>query len=224
LKIYQLEVTNVCNMKCSFCPSQQDWAKRKYGYMRLKLVDRIDWSKTEYVELQFSGEPLLHKELRWIVEALHEKGLKVGFSTNGLLKSELCYIIESIDCVTVNKDNFREPVFVNKENVFVQSLGKDYPVENYSHKIKVKEYPECETPFNYVSIQWDGDVVPCCKAHGKTVVFGNLYRDSFDRIVFGQKHLDFIDKHRARRDNGLCEYCRYPNPHKIHEKLRCIWG
>jgi len=224
LKIYQLEVTNACNMKCDFCPSQQEWARREYGFMAMKLIDKIDWSDTEYVELQFSGEPMLHMKIELIVEVLHRKGLKVGFSTNGLLKSELCAIINIVNCVTVNNDTFRDPVFLGRDNVYVQSLGKDFPIEDYSHSIKVEKYPVCSTLVNYVSIQWDGDVVPCCKAHGKSVVFGNLYRADFKDIVFGREHLNFINKYADKRDNGLCEYCQYPNPHKIHEKLRSIWG
>lgn len=224
MKVYQLETTNACNLKCHFCPKFKDWAQRKIGFLKLDLVDRIDWSETEYVELQLTGEPTLHKELPALIKKLQEKGVKVGFSTNGTQMKKLAEVIDLADCVTVNNDAYRDPVFEDKENVYVQSLGVDFPVEDYDHYFcypKGKNF--CSTPAEFITVHWDGDIVPCCKAHGKDVVFGNLYNESMKSIVESAPRKDFLQAIKDGKDNKLCEFCQYPNPHNIHEKLRPIW-
>jgi len=190
--------------------------------MNPDLIDRVDWSGTEYTELQLSGEPLLHPKLLEIIQRIKKKGIKVGFSTNAFYIKRLIKLIGYVDSVTVNEDEFRKipKALLNCINVNIQRLGKNFPIEDYSHTKKVKTYPDCITPFRYAVIQWDGDIVPCCKAHGKTTVFGNLYESEFHAIMNSQIRIDFLWSIKHKLDNDLCEYCQYANPHMIHKKIR----
>lgn len=217
MKVYQLEVTNACNLKCSFCPRTEEWARRPSGMMQLDLIFKIDWTDTEYVELQLSGEPTLHPQIESIVNILKSIGLKVGMSTNEAYLSEK--LLESLDSITINNDEHRTPKHRGQQNVRVQSLGDDMPIEDYTHKKPLTVYPECITPLDYVSIQWNGNVVPCCKAHGPQPSFGNLYFESWSEIINGTKREQFLIALREKQFNGLCEYCQYPNPHEIHKKI-----
>jgi len=79
-----VEITNVCNKNCSFCPK----TNRKGGFMSKKQFE-IAISKlksvTNYVYLHVMGEPLLHEDVAEFVEIATKNGLKCAITTNGTL-------------------------------------------------------------------------------------------------------------------------------------------
>lgn len=82
-KVY-LEITNVCNLKCNFCPE----TKREAQFMsETKFGDILDQIKpfTDYIYLHVKGEPLLHPQLGSFLDRCYEKGFKVNITTNGTL-------------------------------------------------------------------------------------------------------------------------------------------
>lgn len=82
-KIY-IEITNVCNLSCSFCPKTE----RKSSFMSYEYFERIlkEISPfTDYIYLHVKGEPLLHPMLGEFLNACEEYGLKVNITTNGTL-------------------------------------------------------------------------------------------------------------------------------------------
>jgi radical SAM protein with 4Fe4S-binding SPASM domain len=82
-KVY-LEITNVCNLKCDFCPAM----KRKAEFMSEAIFERIlDQIKpfTDYIYLHVKGEPLLHPNLGSFLDISYEKGFQVNITTNGTL-------------------------------------------------------------------------------------------------------------------------------------------
>ena len=64
-KIY-VEITNICNMHCSFCPetnrAKAFMSKDKFEHIASEIV-----KYTDYVYLHVKGEPLIHKELEDIL-------------------------------------------------------------------------------------------------------------------------------------------------------------
>lgn len=82
-KIY-VEITNVCNLKCEFCPL----TKRPPQFMTAEAFEEIVGNikgLTDQIYLHVMGEPLLHPELRTFLEICHQHGLKVNVTTNGVL-------------------------------------------------------------------------------------------------------------------------------------------
>lgn len=82
-KVY-IEITDVCNLCCSFCPG----TKRKKKYMSPDEFDRITDEVlpfTDFIYLHLMGEPLLHPRLNEILLLAKNKGLKVIVTTNGTL-------------------------------------------------------------------------------------------------------------------------------------------
>ncbi len=82
-RIY-IEITNVCNLKCNFCPV----TNRKPEFMTTELFKRILYEireYTEYIYLHVKGEPFLHPEIDKILDISFEKGFKVNITTNGTL-------------------------------------------------------------------------------------------------------------------------------------------
>lgn len=214
MRIYQLELTNHCNLHCSFCPTSYQWTHREKGFMDETLLDRIDFGDTQYIELQHGGEPTLHPRIQDIRQYLQVRGMKVGMATNGTLPN---FDYRYFDIVTITHDIERHRT-IEGSNVYLQKLGENYPYEDYSHE-KFVDNPsvkQCLTPYEYVSIHWDGDVVPCCKCFGKQHVFGNVYDMTMKDIWMSEKRRRFL---QDLKSNYICRYCNVPNPHKIHEKL-----
>lgn len=99
-KIY-VEITNICNMHCSFCPE----TTRAKAFMNLKQFEHIakqikDY--TDYVYLHVKGEPLLHNELEEILNVCNKYGLKINISTNGILLKEKKDIIKNANIRQLN--------------------------------------------------------------------------------------------------------------------------
>lgn len=83
-KKFYIEITNVCNLACSFCPQ----TKRKSEFMSIKTFEKIlnqIRPYTDYIYFHVKGEPLLHPDIDKFLDLSHEKGLKVNITTNGTM-------------------------------------------------------------------------------------------------------------------------------------------
>ena len=82
-KIY-LEISNICNLKCSFCPgtkrSPHVMTEEEFSAMLPKLRP---WS--DYLYFHLMGEPLCHPHLDQFLHLAGEYGFKVILTTNGTL-------------------------------------------------------------------------------------------------------------------------------------------
>lgn len=84
LKRVYLEITNVCNLACSFCPG----TKREGRFMSEEefsaLVNKLQ-GQTQYLYFHLMGEPLLHPSLGRFLAIAGERGFRVILTTNGTL-------------------------------------------------------------------------------------------------------------------------------------------
>lgn len=87
LKKAYLEITNVCNLNCSFCPK----IRRRQGFLAPEdfqtLAARLR-PHTEYLYLHLMGEPLLHPRLEDILSRAEGLSFRVMVTTNGTLLKE----------------------------------------------------------------------------------------------------------------------------------------
>lgn len=95
LKRVYVEITNVCNLACSFCPG----TRRPRHFMSADafaaLAQKLK-GHTEYLYLHVLGEPLLHPQLKEILAAAARSGFKVCLTTNGtLLPQKLPLLMET---------------------------------------------------------------------------------------------------------------------------------
>ena len=82
LKIYQIEITSRCSLKCEYCP--QPTMRRAKQDMPLRMFERaLDYPFSFDVVIgHHFGEPLLHPEIVAMCRACFARGLAFGFSTN----------------------------------------------------------------------------------------------------------------------------------------------
>lgn len=82
-RIY-IEITNCCNLNCSFCPP----SKRKKEFMDLASFELVLKKLTgygQYVYLHIKGEPMMHPKFVEILKLCEKYELKVNLTTNGTL-------------------------------------------------------------------------------------------------------------------------------------------
>ena len=82
LKKAYFEITNVCNLSCSFCPK----TKRTPRFVSLdefrSVAEKLKGS-VEYLYLHLMGEPTIHPNLREILNIAGDLGFKIIITTNG---------------------------------------------------------------------------------------------------------------------------------------------
>jgi len=89
VKIYQIEISNHCNLTCSYCPHPTQ--QRTRGHMTRETFEKSVelllrcGQRTAY--LHNFGEPLLHPEVVDFVAHCTERGVDASFFTNGILLS-----------------------------------------------------------------------------------------------------------------------------------------
>ena len=82
-KIY-LEISNVCNLSCSFCPGTRREKRFVQPEEFQTLLPKLrPW--TDYLYFHLMGEPLLHPHLGEYLELAGKAGFKVILTTNGTL-------------------------------------------------------------------------------------------------------------------------------------------
>ena len=87
LKRVYIEITNVCNLRCDFCPGTRREA-RFLSPAELRLLAGKLRGHTSYLYFHVMGEPLLHPELGELLGIAAEEGFRACLTTNGTLLEE----------------------------------------------------------------------------------------------------------------------------------------
>ena len=82
-KVY-IEITNVCNMNCSFCHGHKRAPRRMNTQEFALILDKLT-EHTKYIYYHLMGEPLTHPQLPEFIKMAGERGYKSIITTNGTL-------------------------------------------------------------------------------------------------------------------------------------------
>jgi radical SAM protein with 4Fe4S-binding SPASM domain len=122
-KIY-IEITNVCNLRCSFCPE----SNRQPGFMSLDLFSEVIkkiHGHSDYVYLHVKGEPLLHPLLSEMLDLCYENKLHVNLVTNGTLladKGDMLLSKPAMRQVNISLHCFSEPNHLKDKNDYIRDV------------------------------------------------------------------------------------------------------
>jgi hypothetical protein len=90
MKIYQIEISNLCNLTCEYCPHPTQ--ERDKGLMSSevfkKAIELVRRCGQRRVYLHNFGEPLLHPLIFEFIKYATARGVTTSFYTNGLLLDE----------------------------------------------------------------------------------------------------------------------------------------
>ena len=123
-KIY-IEITNICNFKCSFCFD----TKRKSQFMTTTEFEKVISSirpYTAYIYLHVLGEPLLHPQIDEIIDIAHNAGIKINITTNGsLLRKHFdASFWKKVRQVNISLHDAEENITDNKTDEYLNSVLK----------------------------------------------------------------------------------------------------
>ena len=93
-KCVYLEITNVCNLQCSFCPGTTRPPRFLSPAEFDLLAGRLEGA-TEYLYFHLMGEPLLHPALGELLERARLHGFRVNLTSNGMLLPEAAPVLLS---------------------------------------------------------------------------------------------------------------------------------
>lgn len=182
MKIYQVELSNYCNLSCKYCPHPNQ--KRSKGFMDLqtfkKVVTLAKKCGQSLLYLHNFGEVALHPHLTEFIMYAKEQGLECSFFTNGVLFTK--DMLKSLYNAGLRKISVSN--HIGNADVMVKSL-----IENVGLPIVIDEVydvgvrhnwagqiPETECEHicqrsdepcifereNAFVILWNGDVASCC--------------------------------------------------------------
>jgi len=105
----------------------------------------------------------------------------------------------------------------------------------YDHDTRSLKAPQgrCPQPWRWVSIDWDGDVFPCCSLYDDEFAFGNIFEQDFKEIWNGPAFREarrIVSRRGMKEKSGnVCSYChryniryrkKYPHQSKLLERVR----
>lgn len=224
----ELSLIDVCNRSCSFCPkSDPSVAPNTHQLMSRKLIDKIhdDLKAINYkgaIALAGYGEPLLHKDIRYIVKKL-SKVAPVEVITNGdVLNSKL---LQDLYLANVNKvlvsmydnpdqiekfkkmtkqANVPEEIMILRDRWYNADSDFGVKLTNRAGTIKsgnqksANTYTTCYYPTYQFVIDWNGDIFLCPQDWQRRVTMGNMMQDSLFNIWTGK----ILTKYRKNLLNG----------------------
>lgn len=134
-RIY-LEISNICNVQCSFCPIvERD--KHKMSLEEIERIFRDIEGYTQEVCLHLMGEPTAYSELSEVLKLAESFKFKINLTTNGLLIKRFQKVfLESSSLRQVNfslqayKDNFPQKslsLYLNSIFNFVEDALSNRP-------------------------------------------------------------------------------------------------
>lgn len=140
LKRVYLEITNICNLNCSFCIDHN----RPYKTMTLQQIETaLKQIKPvcDYIYLHVQGEPLLHPHLKDIFDLMDTYEMKVQLVTNGTFLNNNFWLLER-KCL--RKISFSAHSLDHQNNTVDSWLTT---VFEFMNKASMQKQPYCEIRF-----------------------------------------------------------------------------
>ncbi|MBQ3053492.1 MAG: SPASM domain-containing protein [Clostridia bacterium] len=96
-RIY-IEITNICNLSCSFCPKLNRPPKEMDINEFERVISEIR-PLTDYVYLHIKGEPLAHSKFDNVLTICDRENLMVNITTNGTLINNNIETLKKHKCI-----------------------------------------------------------------------------------------------------------------------------
>ena len=90
-----IEITNVCNLNCDFCPKHRR-AARKMSFDEFDLITDKIRGRVIFLYFHLMGEPLLHPLLPDFIRMAREKGFRTVLTSNGTLLDKAMNLLSSL--------------------------------------------------------------------------------------------------------------------------------
>lgn len=148
-RIY-IEITNICNLSCSFC-SLNSRLKREMTVLEFEEVMAKIKDYTDYIYLHVKGEPLTHHYLDNILRITAKYNKKVCITTNGVFLKDKLNILKKYNNIYQinislhsenNKENYLEDIISSVNELSSYISYRFWTLDNNKMDIKTKRYIE----------------------------------------------------------------------------------
>lgn len=118
-----VEITNLCNRSCSFCPGTKR-APKQMTMDEFKIITERLKGITKYLYLHVMGEPLTHPLLAEFIRHATKQGFHVAITTNGTLlpKREQELLESGVYKVNISVHSFEEGTKEAYENYILSCI------------------------------------------------------------------------------------------------------
>ena len=146
-RIY-IEITNVCNLNCSFCSKSSKSNREMTSEEFKEVLSKIN-NYTDYIYLHVKGEPLTHHNLDKILDITKEYNKKVCITTNGVFLKDKLPILKKYDNIYQinislhsenNKKNYLEDIISSVNELSPYISYRFWTLDNNKMDNKTKEY------------------------------------------------------------------------------------
>lgn len=137
-----IEITNVCNLKCSFClPHHRE--NKFMTFDEFKLILKKIKPYTNYIYMHVKGEPLLHPCVDKFIEYAYSEGFLINLTTNATLLNNHLHITKYLRQINISlhATNSLEIVQVAKQ---IKDCIVCFRIWNIDKDLKNKELLEKE--------------------------------------------------------------------------------
>ena len=196
-KIY-IEITNICNLSCSFCSIDNRLKEIITPEKFEEILKKID-KYTDYIYLHVKGEPLLHPNLKELLDIANKYNKQVNITTNGTLINEKIDILLHPAIRQINISLHSEN---NKEN-YIEDINRN--VDKLKDKIIVLRYWTLkDNKLNEISTNLVDKIISYYKLSTDTVnkinsenhikLRDNLYLDKQNEFVWPDLSNDYYNE------------------------------
>ena len=222
-----LEITNVCNLRCAFCPGTQRPRRFMTPEEFRQLATRLRPYGT-YLMLHVMGEPLLHPRLAELLDIAGELGFRVCLVTNGTLLPRQLPTLEgspALHKLSVSLHSFegngrQDAAAPYLEGVWqaaqrLSSRGVLCALRLWNGGGLDPAAPDRGTEFchglrSQIAVLCDGTVVPCCLDSEGRLALGNLHRQELAEILASPRATAMATGFSRRQPSEeLCRRCGY---------------
>lgn len=116
-----IEITNICNMHCSFCP-KLNRCPREMTPAEFKTVAKQVRSFCDYIYLHIKGEPLAHSEFDKILTICDELDFNVNITTNGTLLKKKLKVLNNHKCIRQVNISLHSMENIEKAEEYVKTI------------------------------------------------------------------------------------------------------
>lgn len=104
-----VEITNICNMNCSFCHGHNRPFRQMTKAEYARILEQLT-GKTQYIYHHLMGEPLVHPLLPQFIQMAAQAGFHPMLTTNGTLLDSRgdALLIEGLHKVNISLHSFEE--------------------------------------------------------------------------------------------------------------------
>ena len=119
-----VEITNICNMACSFCHGHSRKPARMDKEQFARVLEQLT-GKTEYVYYHLMGEPLTHPDLPAFIAMAAQKGFRSVITTNGTLLAQRgqALLAGGLHKVSISLHSFEGNDLAAQETYLAQCAG-----------------------------------------------------------------------------------------------------